>query len=276
MKYLQRISIHDKDTFAKVVFAYYILLLLFRWHSSAFLTNIFAQPLQSPGADNAFWLSHIIGFPQYIIQHYWASLLLDISLVVFAIACFFMATKKPVVCIVFIIIYITHRITLESYACSHTKSMAAIFMAFLPFCCSKERNFYLTFEFSRYFLLYIMVASAFFKVYNGMALQPNLFATTLINQHIDVAINQPTNFSYQIASILIKYPIIAGISYTALVIVQAFFIIGFFTKKIDNILFILLLCFTISTYLLMRIYNFDIIILGLFLLFSSYNKKHEH
>ena len=48
---------------------------------------------------------------------------------------------------------------------------------------------------------------------------------------------------------------------------QAIFIIGFFTKKYDRILFICLLIFSTLTYFVMRIYNFDIVVLGLSLLY---------
>jgi hypothetical protein len=56
---------------------------------------------------------------------------------------------------------------------------------------------------------------------------------------------------------------------------QAIFIIGFFTRRIDKILFLVLVIFAIMTYFIMRIYNLDITILGLTLIYFSNYKKTE-
>lgn len=225
--------------------------------------------MKGPDADYTFWLSHCIGFPHYIIQHFWACLLVDISVVVLSITCFVSDKYRNIFCILLILFFFIQRITIETYSCSHSKSMSTVFIALLPFCFRKNKNFNLVAEFARYFLIYILVASAFYKFYNGALLEPTNFATVLINQHSDLAILNPTHISYRVASVLIAHPILAAISFILLFITQAIFIIGLFTKKYDGILFICLMSFAVTTYFIMRIYNFDIILLGLFLLYFN-------
>lgn len=229
--------------------------------------------MKGPSLDHVFWLSHCTGFPRFIIQHYSAALLVDTAVVLFTLLCFFSEKYRHLFAGLLILFFLAQRITIESYACSHTKSMSALFIALLPFCFKREKNFYLTAEFSRYFLLYVLSVSAFYKLYNGAALQPQNFAVTLVNQHTDLATLHPAHICYQISSYLVSHPNIAGISYILLFLTQAAFFIGFFTKKYDRILFLLLVFFVIFTYLIMRIYNYDILVLGLYLLFSGIKNK---
>lgn len=274
MKAIFNFYIRNRNTFAKIVFGYFLVLLIYRYYSSTFLIFAVGQPMKGPELDYAFWLSHLTGFPHFIIQHDWTSLLIDSGVVIFALACFLSDKYRNVFCMLLMLFFFVQRITLESYACSHSKSISTVFIALLPFYFKKETTFTLVAEFSRYFLIYVLVASAFYKFYNGGLSDPSNFATVLVNQHSDLAILNPTHICYKIASFLIARPAIAGISYVLLFLTQAIFIIGFFTKKYDRLLFIALFIFAVMTYFIMRIYNLDITILGLYLLLFT-SKKTE-
>jgi hypothetical protein len=271
MKSFLKIPIENRDTFAKILFGYFFILLLYRYNSSTFLIFQYGQPMKGPGVDWAFWFSLCSGFPHFIIQHYWACVLVDLAVVLFSIACFFSAKYRSIFCIGLTIFFFTQRITLETYSCSHSKSDSALFIALLPFCFKKEQTFNVVSEFSRYFLLYILTASAFYKFHNGALLDPTNFAITLVNQHSDLATLNPQHISYKMASFLMTKPILAAFSYIVLFLVQAVFIVGFLTRKFDKFLFVLLFLFALMTYLIMRIYNFDIMVLGCYLLFIGNN-----
>ncbi len=257
----------SEKTFAKLFFGYFILLLFYRLHSSAFLIYAFGQPMKGPDVDYAYWLSCSIGFPHFIITQFWACVLVDIGVMVFVFACFFESKYRSFFGLALLLFYFTQRMTLETYSCAHVKSTSAIFIALIPFCFQKKNNFLLSMEFARYFLIYILVMSAYSKINNGLLFNPSNFANILINQHSDLATLNPTHYCYSIAKILIQHPIYAALSYVLLFCTQAIFIIGFFTKKYDRILFICLLIFSTLTYFVMRIYNFDIVVLGLSLLY---------
>jgi hypothetical protein len=274
MKALFNFHFHNRNTFAKIVFGYFLVLLIYRYYSSSFLIFAVGQPVKGPDLDYAFWLSHLTGFPHFIIQHYWASLFIDSGVVIFALACFFSNKHRAVFCTLLLLFFFVQRMTLESYACTHSKSMSTVFIALLPFCFKKDVTFSLVAEFSRYFLIYVLVASAFYKFYNGGLSDPSNFATVLVNQHSDLAILNPSHICYKVASFLIARPAVAGTSYVLLFLIQAIFIIGFFTKKYDRFLFIALFIFAVMTYFIMRIYNLDITILGLYLLLFT-SKKTE-
>ena len=139
MKAFLNFHINNRNTFAKVVFGYFLLLLIYRFHSSTFLIYTVGQPMKAPEMDYAFWFSHITGFPHYIIQHYWACLLIDAGVVAFSIACFISDKYRNIFCCLLILFFFVQRMTIESYSCSHSKSMSAVFIALLPFCFKSDK-----------------------------------------------------------------------------------------------------------------------------------------
>ena len=238
-------------------------------NSHTLLISTYNQPIKCPGTDYTFWLAHFLQFPDIIISHYWLCLLIDISVVATTLCCIFSNKKRFIYAVSLFILFLIQRITIESYSCSHTKSTSCLLIALLPFCFKKEKNTELMIEFGRYFLIYIMVISAYSKYHWGALFDSHNFSNILVHQHIDLATLHPSHISYKIASFLIDHPGYGDIAFYILFIVQSSFIIGIFTKKYDRVLFIFLFCFAIATYFIMRIYNFDITVLGLSLLYFS-------
>lgn len=274
MKGFLNLHITNRNTFARLLFGYFLLLLIYRFNSGTFLVFTCGQPMKGPEMDYTFWLSHCTGFPHFVIQHYWACLLIDAGVIIFSLACFISDRSRYLYCILLLLFFFLQRITIESYSCSHSKSMSAVFVALLPFCFKKDRNMNLIVEFSRYFLIFIMFSSAAHKFTNGLLFSPENFVNVLINQHSDLAILNPEHICYKIAGVLISNPKIAALSYILLFSTQAVFTIGFFTRKYDTFLLFFLIVFALTTYFIMRIYNFDIVVLGLFLLYYPRTDKH--
>jgi hypothetical protein len=70
-------------------------------------------------------------------------------------------------------------------------------------------------------------------------------------------------------------PQLAQFLFWVLFFVQLSFVIGIFTKKADRFLVLLLVSFAITTYIFMRIYNFDIVILAIPLWMASQIVRYE-
>lgn len=261
------------DKYAKRVFIWFFLLMLFRIYSHALLTYTFDQPVKGPGLDYTFWLSHLLSFPDLIIHNWWACVLIDTGVIVLSLAAILSDKKRSAITILLILFFFIQRMTLESYSVSHTKSISCLFVALLPFCFKKKENTELLIEFGRYFLIYILVISAYHKFQHGALFGKDTFSIILINQHADLAILHPSHISLKVAKLFINHPVAANLAYKLLFFTQASFIIGIFTKRADRILFVLLMGFAISTYFVMRIYNLDITLLGLTLLYFPIGKK---
>lgn len=262
----------ELDTYAKIVLSYFLILYFYRIYSGSILTSIFNQPLIDVANDYTYWLINLTQLPSYIISNYWSCILIDVIVLLLCIVCIFTKKQRFVFASILLFLFFIQRITLGTFSNTHTKSISCVMVAILPFCFKKESNSTLMIEFGRYFLIYILVISAYHKFVNG-ALVPHNFVNVLINQHVDLTTLNPSHISYRVATYIIQHPTLADILFYTLFITQLSFIIGVFTKKMDKILFLMLLCFAVFTYYIMRIYNFDITILGLSLLYFKNSKK---
>lgn len=261
------LSIHNRSRWESLLIGYFLVLLVFRIYSSAMLVFAHGQTFHSPDLDYTFWFSHLLGFPDVIIRHYWLCLLVDTGVAGAAVMALFDKKNRAVWMATLMLFFFIQRITLESFSASHTKSIACIFVALFPLCFRKEERFALMMEGARYFLLFILLISAWNKWANGALLSEGNFVNMLINQHSDLAVYAPQHISYRIAQWLTETPLFADIAYWLLFVTQASFIIGVFTRRADQWLFIALIAFAITTYLVMRIYNFDLLVLGWVLLY---------
>lgn len=251
-----------RNNYARLIFGYFFVLVLYRIYSTQYLSFIYNQPIKAPELDYTYWLAHCLYFPHYIITHLWACYLIDIGCLFFLLGCIFSEKYRHWFARFFILFFFIQRFTLESYSVSHTKSISCLFFAFLPFCFKEDEIFELLVGFGRYFLIFILVSAAYHKFANGGLLTAGNFSHQLVNQHSDLAILNPTHISYRIASYLITHPLFGDIMFKLLWVSQVLFIVGIFTKRYDRFLWIILMGFAINTYFIMRIYNFDITVLG--------------
>ncbi len=265
----------QRDKYAKLIFGCFAILMLYRLHATQYLTFLYNQPLKDAAIDYTFWLSFCSYFPHFIITHYWACLFIDAGVIICTIACFFNDKHRHKFAMLLLVFFFMQRITLDGYTCFHVKSTSCLFIAFLPFCFKNNEKFDLMVEFGRYLLIYILISAAYHKFTNGGLFSENNFVRQLVNQHVDLATLNPTHISYKIALFLIANPIIASILYKLLFFSQVIFIVGIFTKRFDKFLFIFLFGFAVNTYFIMRIYNYDLALLGLCLFYFQRKKVAE-
>src|SRR3954471_13856294 len=166
----------NRNTFAKWGLGYFLLLLIYRWNSSTFLLFSYGAPMKGPELDYAYWITLCTGLPHFIINHYWACILIDAGVVMCSVGCFISEKHRHIFCRLLIIFFFIQRVTIETFSCSHSKSISCVFIALLPFCFKSEMNFNLVLEAGRYFLIFVMVASAFNKFNNGALMHPYNFS----------------------------------------------------------------------------------------------------
>lgn len=263
----------NRYSYARLVFGYFLILVLYKIQATEYLFSLKGAPLKGHDVDYAYLIFLATGFPQYIISHTWTCVLFDAGSLLLLLACLFSDKYRHWFVRFFILFFFIQRLTLEIYANSHTKSTSCLLFAFLPFCFKDDDTFELLVGFGRYFLLFILISAAYHKLTNGALLTSGNFVNQLINQHTDLAILQPTHISYKVAHYLILHPVLANFLFKLLWVAQLTFIAGIFTKQYDRFLWIILIAFAVSTYFIMRIYNFDITVLGWSLWFYKIRKS---
>lgn len=262
-----------KKQYTLYVSIYFVLILVYRFIGGKYLTAFAAQPMKGPELDNFYWLFMATGIPHFVITHPAICTAIDVAVVVLAVMTVFKFSKP----ILFLLLglFLVQTITVEVFTCAHSKSFLCIYMALIP-CFFSNKIFSLLIEFARYFLIFVLVSSAYFKLNNGGLLTPDHFSIVLTNQHFELAIMNPAHWIYQINHYLMLRPQLAQFLFWVLFFVQLSFVIGIFTKKADRFLVLLLVSFAITTYIFMRIYNFDIVILAIPLWMTSQIVRHEN
>ncbi len=265
-----RLHIKDREQYARWVLFYFAVMLAVRFWSGRYLTYIFDQPMKGPDLDYTFWVTYLTGIPQFIIHHLWACKLVDGLVVVILFISFFFP-KPNKLFIALVIVFFFEHITVESFSDNHSKNAVCIFMALLPLCFN-EKYFEIMVEFVRYFLIFILVSAAYHKFHNGAVTDMDHFQKIQIQQHLDLAILNPNHPSYIISKFLIDHAFIAYLFFLGLVLMQLAFVAGIFTKRFDGFLFFLLFVFVLSTYVLMRIYIWEMLTAG-FVFFYDYRNR---
>ena len=105
----------------------------------------------------------------------------------------------------------------------------------------------------------VLCIAAYYKIKHGVAFDSNHFQKILQLQHIDLALYQTSSIRLSISNFLVEYKTISFILFSLLIIIQYSFIVGFFTNKYNKLLFVFYLLFNLSTIVLMRIYNFEML-----------------
>ena len=245
---------------ARLTFSILLLLLAYRWYAGRFTFELAGAPIMNPELDNTFWAILATGIPAWIVSIEALCIVLDIMVVAMALWAYTQPfDRRPLIS--FLILFLMQTLINEAYTSQHSKTVVCIYIALLPFLFNGGIWLRL-WEFARYYLGFIMVSSAFFKLMNGGLLQPDHFTYTLVYQHADILTMQAPEWQSALISWLIQHPALNHILFWILFVVQLSFAVVFFSKRFDRLLVIVLLAFCCMSYILMRIYNFDLIILA--------------
>lgn len=136
----------------------------------------------------------------------------------------------------------------------------------LVFLGNSDKIFSLLFEGLRYFFIFLFASSGVWKLAQGGAFSPAEMSGILLYQHNQLLTNSPGYWQSGLFLWLIQRPPLAYLLYLSATLLELFFIVGFFTKKIDRQLFLLFLLFLVMDYFIMRITYFEVSTLLLTLL----------
>ncbi len=249
---------------------------LFSLVSYAHIFQLQNPPFINVGIDNSFWGMHLLGIPQYLGSHRTMAFITEIILFLLP---FSLLTKwRNIGALLFLILFTIVTISQQSLSSTTTKSGVSPLLMMIPFVFN-GRKFVLTREGIRYYLLMLFVGAGLFKFVNGGIFEIDQFSNIMTNQHRDLQILNPDHIAYTITEYFSSHWVMAQSLYVSAFLLQCSFIIGFFTKKMDQILYWFLIFFCLMSFFLMRIYNFDLLFLGAALFPAStqlFFKKDHH
>ena len=203
------------------------------------------------GIDPVYWLFFLLQIPQFIFRYHEIGLILDIIILLLLIYSVFIKENKFVTWSLFILLmlyYVSLTATL-----GHRNYQTGFFIMIIPFLFSNQISRKFAFEGIRYFYVFFYFSSGLFKIFNNGIFEPLLLPSTLKQQFIPYYLEFNTGLRTFMNSLLIRHERIAFLLYFISFIVETTFVVGFFTKKWDYVLGLLLICFHFSNWVIMDI-----------------------
>lgn len=217
-----------------------------------------------------------LGLGRWMLQSHLFKVILDVGIILLPIVFILCTYKKwklakifPYILMVFMWGY---GLLLTSVSSLSIEGFAAFVLIPFVFMGTTEKGYYFRFQIVRYSFILIFFSAGLWKIRAGGLFHIEQMSAILLNQHSSLLIeNDSSNFIF-IIKYLIQHPVLSWSLYAAGTLIELSFVIGFFTKKADTILMVLLLLFISFNYFVMRInYMCWLPFVGLFY-FSAYHK----
>lgn len=241
-----------------------LLILLYRWAGDALFGQMKQPPFLFEQSETLYHWLMLSGLPQQVTSNPVSAVAIDILL--FGLPLLFAFTLRRLFAILFTLLVVFYFMTFNLITGHHYHSLAGLIVMTIPFWFQKEEKFVLTWELARYYLLYVFASAAFWKITRGSAFYEPQLAEILKSQQLELFLQQPDSLHAQFIQYLISNAQVAHTLLLANVVLQGSFVIGFFTKRWDGILFALAVLFCIANYYVMSIFSFELLILNLTLL----------
>ncbi|MGB1248167.1 MAG: hypothetical protein ACPG4Z_04730 [Chitinophagales bacterium] len=230
-------------------------------------------PFHFSGIDNTFWFFHLLQLPQFITVNFWAAISFEIVICIIALFCIQFSQKK-LFSVLFFLLYLLYYIAFDSSQAKHNHLNIGLLLMSFVFCFKKDKNIQLLWEGLRYYLLFIFVSAAFWKISRAAIFEIEHMSSILTNQHIYILLQKPQSFYAQFLSFLIENVWLSQSLFVIATILELILIVGFFIKKYDKALFFIICLFLVSNYFLMSINYIELSIMLLtFIPLSSFKKE---
>jgi hypothetical protein len=208
-------------------------------------------PYFNIGIDPAYWLFYFAGFPQYILSHIWLAVLCDVLIIAFLLLLIFNPFNNKAGAILFILLFLYY-ISLSG-CLGHKNFQTGFFIVMIPFIFKENRNKKIAFESIRYFLLFYYLSASLLKLSNGGLFEIPHFSEVLQNQFLPYYTEGHQGWRTMLNVFLINNHKLGFLLYFSSFVVEFSVVIGFFTKKYDQYLFLMLMAFHLFNWMLMDI-----------------------
>jgi len=261
----QNRSSADIQLIGRAFYAFSLLVLVVAYYNHELLHQLQNPVLIFPSADNTSWLFHLAGLPQLLVAHYSISLLFDITLFSSALLSLIYLDKK-VFPICFLVLLCCYFITYNSYLAHHSHSLIGLLMMSTIFCVKSEKTFAELFGLLRYYVLFIFVSAALWKIFRGSVFSADQMFEILKQQHLYQLLDYPSGNYTWFIYYLIDHKILAQLLFIIGCMLQLSFFVGFFTRRFDKVLLVLFFVFFLGDYLFMGLGFYELYILSITLL----------
>ena len=246
----------DRTTLLTVYFLFYYAVLLFLFLDGRSFTQY--QPISFQYNRDLSELALIAtGLPRWMIAHPISFIIADVLAIGLPIPLIrreWRNTKfSPWPGIAFVAWLSLYLLLADIFWQIHHEPFIVYVLLALVWTTARTKRFYNLLKACRWYLLYIFTSAAIWKLARGAAFNSQEMSRILLIHHTDLLTGDCSSITCQVYSWLIAHPALSYLLYLGGLLIEAAFIIGFFTRRFDRWLIVLAVIFVIADWLVMRI-----------------------
>ena len=219
----------------RIRYLYYgfVLVVFLRFYYLNLLLHQFESPvLNFPDADNTFWFFLYLGIPQFLVKNFTISFLFDLSLFLVPVLCLIF-NKTRVFPFIFSALFLIYFITISNFQAHHAHNLNGILMISVLFFCKPKTVVYV-FYFLRYYLLFVLVSAALWKIFRGSVFHLDHMSNTFFAQHLYSLTDHPSSTYSIIIKYFINHPLLSQSIFVIGTLLELIFVVGFLLKSMTN------------------------------------------
>lgn len=190
-----------------------------------------------PSTDLTYRIFHIFRLPEFISSHTLIATLFDWSCFIVCILCI-INPRQRVGSIVFFILYLNYFIIYNSYGTHHTHAKIAILLLPVPFMIQSLKGFVFLWHGLRYYTCFIFGSAFVWKLFRGSGFYPAQGLLIMKRNLAPYLFFNPETYLAGCYRWMLAHPAVPDILIDAGFVLEGFFLVGFFTKRFDRILFV--------------------------------------
>lgn len=266
--------LHRKQITGAFCFIFYLLLIYKAWNG--FLLVQLQPALFNNRFDLITWLLMKTSVHQWLLNNPTGWIIFDIAFYSMPLLYWLTFRENTILAnFIAVVMLIVNHIYIQCYTLYPANSIES-FTAWLlfPFLFMSVNltTFYFILNALRYFFLFFFSSAAIWKFVQGGIFNIDQMSAILLFQHKEYLTSSPGFWYTSIIYWLVKRPEFGYFLYLAATLLELFFVVGFFTKKLDRLLIICFVIFLITDHFFMRIPYYELTPFLIPLFFSKYDR----
>lgn len=231
----------------RTVMLYLLLILIWRGYSCILPFQLENPPLTNVEYDLSFWVFKLSNLSGILVGSRAGSIIFSTCIILNCLACILYPLNRLLL-ISFSFLFLLFGITFNVYLTHSSHVLGGALIISIPFWASRDKNFETLWEALRYYVCWIYFSAFLWKVVNGSMFQENFGVLTMKKNLAEYLYHNPDTIKAHIYSYFISHPLLPDIGDKLVYLLEGLFLAGFFTKRYDKILIVLLLIIHAITY----------------------------
>lgn len=241
----------NRTWLSRCYYGWVILVMLIEYSARRLIHQLGEPVIFSPAVDNTYWLLHLMGVPQFIASNNTAAITFELIFLLTTASCLLAEERLRILPVLFTLEFLIYLVTKNSVVAHQEHGVDALFLMSFIFWTGKETRFSLLLQSFRYYVLFIFISAACWKLFRGSAFLPEQMSEILKSQHLAELSEPVAGIRLQFILWLIHHPSMSHGLLLLAVSMQLSFLTGFFTRKFDRWLLLFFFLFFLGDWLVM-------------------------